>query len=86
MPQYMRLNQAGWPTVCPSCKAELDWEHSESTLDEIAKKQTAYFIPVCRGRRQCTQDQMRLTRKAYPNLSADWRPMPANRLPQGVTV
>ena len=84
MPQYMGLIQSGWPTFCPRCGAEVDWSHSESIIDEQAQKQTAFFVPICV--RQCTQDQMKLTTKAYPGLSTGWRPRPAGGLPQGVQV
>lgn len=80
----MRLNQAGWPTVCPRCRSEMDWVHTESDIDHDSAKQTAFFVPICV--RKCTQDQMRLTRRAYPDLSVGWRPCPAGRLPQGVKV
>ena len=63
----MRLNQAGWPTACPKCSADLDWQHTESNLDAAGKKQTAFFVPVCS--RGCTQDQTALSTKEYPDLS-----------------
>ena len=80
----MNLLQAGWPTICPRCQSELDWVHTESDVDEVAQKQTAYFVPVCV--RRCTQDQMKLPRKAYPNLSLGWTPRPAGRLWRRVKV
>lgn len=80
----MGLNQAGWPTVCPRCQSAMDWVHTESKVDNATQKQTAYFVPVCV--RNCTQDQMKLTRKEYPNLSREWRPRRAHPLPQGVKV
>jgi hypothetical protein len=84
MPQYMSLNQSGWPTVCPSCGAELDWHHTESIIDEQRCKQTAFFVPVCV--RRCTQDRMRLETKEYPALSVGWRPLEAGKLPNGVKL
>jgi len=62
----------------------LDWLHTESAVGEVAQKQTAYFVPVCA--RRCTQDQMKLPRKAYPALSLRWTPCPAGRLRQGIKV
>lgn len=84
MPQYMNLNQAGWPTVCPRCTKKLDWQHTESVPDATNSKLTAYFVPVCQGR--CTQDQMQLSTIDYPNLRPTWTPKPAGPLRQGVTV
>jgi hypothetical protein len=80
----MGLNQAGWPTVCPRCQSEMDWVHTESDIAHDSAKQTAFFVPICV--RKCTQDQMRLTGRAYPALSTGWRPRPAGRLKQGVQV